>query len=244
MDPERPKMTSETPHLGVRVLPQPDDTVCGPTCLHAVYGFFGHDLPLDQVIREIPPLPDGGTLAVFLGCHALTQGFSATLYTSNLQTFDPTWFGPDVDLSAKLEAQMAAKTDAKLHIASRAYLRFLSLGGQIRMRSLSLDLVRSLLDRGVPVLAGLSATYLYECPREMPDGTLDDIAGSPSGHFVVIRGYDADHEHVLIADPLPDNPKFEKPYYSVEIQRLLAAVHLGIVTYDANLLVIEPPAVP
>jgi len=235
-------MTSDTRHLGVRVLPQPDDTVCGPTCLHAVYEFFGHDLPLAQVIREVPPLPEGGTLAVFLGCHALDQGFSATIYTNNLQTFDPTWFKPNVDLAEKLKAQMAAKTDAKLHIASRAYLRFLELGGQIRMRALSLDLLRGLLDRGIPILAGLSATYLYDCPRELPDGTLDDVSGVPAGHFAIIRGYDADREHVLIADPLPDNPKFEKPYYSVELDRLLAAVHLGIVTYDANLLVIEPHA--
>ena len=235
-------MISDTPHLGVRVLAQPDDTVCGPTCLHAVYRFFGLELPLAQVIAEIPPLPEGGTLAVFLGCHALAQGFRTTIYTNNLQTFDPTWFKPNVDLSAKLRAQMQVKSDPKLHIASAAYLEFLQLGGKIRMRSLSLELLRGLLDRGIPILAGLSATYLYDCPRELPDGTLDDIAGTPAGHFAIIRGYDADREHVLIADPLPDNPQFEKPYYSVELGRLLAAVHLGIVTYDANLLVIEPPS--
>ncbi|HSC86829.1 MAG TPA: C39 family peptidase [Polyangiaceae bacterium] len=234
----------ESSTLGVRVLAQPGDAVCGPTCLHAIYRFFDHEVPISRVVDEIPPLPDGGTLAVFLGRHALKEGFAATIYTSNLQTFDPTWFRKDVKLAEKLRAQMQVKKDPKLRLACQAYLEFLEAGGKIRMRTLSLDLVRGLLDRGVPVLAGLSATYLYECPRELPDGTPDDVAGSPSGHFVILQGYDADREHVLIADPWPDNPEFSKPYYSVEISRLLAAVHLGIVTYDANLLVIEPPHRP
>jgi Peptidase_C39 like family len=228
--------------LGVRVLAQPTGDVCGPTCLHAVYRYFGKDLPIEKIIAEVGSLPDGGTLAVFLGCHALVQGFSATIYTNNLQTFDPTWFRPNVDLSEKLLAQMKVKDDPKLRLASEAYLRFLALGGRVRMRTLSAELLRGVLDRGLPLLAGLSLTYLYDCARELPDGEPDDVAGFPGGHFVVIRGYDADREHVLIADPLPNNPKFEKPYYSVEMNRLLAAVHLGIVTYDANLLVLEPLA--
>jgi hypothetical protein len=39
---------------------------------------------------------------------------------------------------------------------------------------------------------------------------------------------------------LQDNPRFGGQYYSVGIQRLLGAVLLGALTYDANLLVIEP----
>lgn len=223
------------------MLPQPTGDVCGPTCLHAIYRFLGRDVPIERLIEQVPTLPDGGTLAVFLGLHAVGEGFRATIYTNNLQTFDPTWFRPGVDLSRKLEAQRAKKADEKLRIATDAYLEFLRRGGRVRMRTFTSELLRGFLDRGLPILAGLSSTYLYDCPRELPSGEHDDIAGSPGGHFVVISGYDADREHVLIADPLPDNPKFEKPYYSVELNRLLAAVHLGIVTYDANLLVIEPP---
>lgn len=225
----------------MRVLPQPTGDVCGPTCLHAIYRFLGRDLPIERVIEGVRALPDGGTLAVFLGIHALREGFRATVYTNNLQTFDPTWFRPGIDLADKLAAQKAVKTEPKLHIASDAYLEFLGLGGRVRMRPFTRELLRGFLDRGLPILAGLSSTYLYDCPRELPNGEHDDIGGFPGGHFVVVSGYDADREHVLIADPLPDNPKFEKPYYSVDLNRLLAAVHLGIVTYDANLLVIEPP---
>ena len=47
-------------HLEIQ--PQPDDTTCGPTCLHAVYRFFQDTISLDQVIAECTQLEGGGTL--------------------------------------------------------------------------------------------------------------------------------------------------------------------------------------
>jgi hypothetical protein len=44
----------------------------------------------------------------------------------------------------------------------------------------------------------------------------------------------------MIADPLQDNPLHGNQYYSVDIDRLVGAILLGILTYDANLLVISP----
>jgi hypothetical protein len=71
---------------------QPDDTTCGPTCLHAVYQFHGDSVPLDAVIAEAQRLEEGGTLAALLGSHALSRGYKVTIHTYNLQVFDPTWF--------------------------------------------------------------------------------------------------------------------------------------------------------
>jgi hypothetical protein len=47
----------------VSILAQPDDRTCGPTCLHALYGYYGDDLPLERVIAEVGDLVSGGTLA-------------------------------------------------------------------------------------------------------------------------------------------------------------------------------------
>lgn len=226
--------------LDIEVLAQPDDSVCGPTCLHAIYGYFGRMFELEDVISQIGQLPHGGTLAAQLGCHALQLRFRATIFTNNIQTFDPTWFREGVVLADKLKAQRKVKSGAKLRIATDEYLRFLSLGGEIRLEALTLDLLRSYIDRKIPLLAGLSATYLYDCPRELNDGTYDDIAGTPTGHFVVVHGYSADRSQVLVADPLAHNPPFGEHYYSVSIERLLAAIHLGVMTCDANLLALEP----
>lgn len=228
--------------LDVNILPQPDDVTCGPTCLQAVYGYYGETIGLQQVIRETPMLAEGGTLAVLLALHALRRGYRATLLTYNLQIFDPTWFQDrDVDLRERLEAQAEVKQDAKLHFATKAYLEYLDLGGAVRFETLSPDLLRRYLKKEVPILTGLSATYLYDCAREIGEtNTYDDIRGAPSGHFVVLSGYDREERTVRVADPYLPNPVAGRHYYDVPIQRLIGAIFLGIVTYDANLLVLEP----
>ena len=44
---------------------------------------------------------------------------------------------------------------------------------------------------------------------------------------------------MLIADPYQDNPYSKDLYYHVPVGRLINAIMLGIVTYDANLLIIS-----
>jgi len=219
---------------------QPDLVTCGPTCLHAVYRYFGDPLPLDQVIQEVHSLEEGGTLGVLLGCHALGRGYKARLYTYNLRIFDPTWFRlPPEELLERLRKRIAVTEGKKLRLASEAFARFLEMGGEVRMEDLSPALIRQHLDRGLPILTGLSATYLYQAPREV--GTHDDdIRGDPQGHFVVLAGYDRDKDHVMVADPLGGTQWVDASRYPVGMDRLLTAILLGVLTYDANLLVLEP----
>jgi hypothetical protein len=230
--------------LEFRISPQPDDASCGPTCLHAIYRYWGDELDLRQVIDDVPQLDDGGTLAVQLGCHALRRGYASLLYTYNLQMWDPTWFQRgDIDLRELLRAQMEVKSKKrKLQFATESFLEYLDLGGEVRMDDLTRDLLRRHLKRGVPILAGLSATWLYHCAREVGgDATeYDDVRGTPQGHFVVMHGYERKVRRVLISDPHPDNPVSKTPQYLVDIDRLVSAITLGVLTYDANLLVITP----
>ena len=200
------------------------------------------------MIDTVEPLPEGGTLAVRLAIHALRRGFRAEIFTYNLQIFDPTWFAPAArasrsDLSQRLSDQRQHKRSEKLALATENYLEFLSLGGNLRYENLDARLLRRFLRRGIPVLTGLSATYLYDCAREFNDD-YDDIRGSPSGHFVVLSGYDPATREVSVADPLHDNPRFGSQYYRVGMGRLTASILLGILTYDANLLVITPKKMP
>lgn len=219
---------------------QPNDAACGPTCLHAVYRHYGDSVPLSSLTEEVAYLPTGGTLAVLLACHALERGYSATIYTYNLQVFDPTWFTLDNDeLERRLSARASIKRDPKLTLAIQGYRRYLRLGGRIAHEELSEQLLARLLREHGPLLTGLSATYLYDCPREI-DGHYDDIAGEPAGHFVVLHHYDERTHSVDVADPLAANPTFPQPHYVVSVKRLIASILLGIVTYDANLLLIEP----
>jgi hypothetical protein len=228
--------------LPLNMLRQPDETTCGPSCLHAIYRYYGEDISLEQVISEVQSLEGGGTLEVFLGCHALRKGYSARIYTYNLTVFDPTWFvSSPPDIRERLLAQMAAKPVPKLHIASGAYLEFLDLGGEIRFEDLTTALIRKHLNRSVPILTGLSATWLYRSAREFGrDCNWDDIRGESAGHFVVLSGYHRGNRTVLVSDPLIPNPVSETHYYSVSIDRVLCATLLGVLTYDASLLIIRP----
>jgi hypothetical protein len=229
--------------LRFQIAAQPDEVTCGPTCLHGIYRYFGDAIPLDEVIAGVDMLGAGGTLDVFLANHALERGYRATLFTYNLHLFDPTWaLLPVPDLAARLQAQAAAKSDEKLREASRGYVRFLELGGKLRFEDLRPALIRRFLARGIPVMTGLSATYLYQAQREIPEtSTPDDVRGEPAGHFVVLSGYDRATKLVDVADPYEWNPLGGQRYYSVDLHRLIGAVLLGSLTYDANLLVIEIP---
>jgi hypothetical protein len=188
--------------LHMEMLPQPDPEACGPTALHAVYRYYGDDIPLDRVIAEVSMLEGGGTLAPLLACHALRRGYGAVIFTYDLQLFDPTWFLPGRgNISERLESQMKAKADPKLHVASLAYLEYLGLGGELRYEDLTSSLMRKYLVRSMPIITGLSATYLYGSAREFgPSSDYDDLRGEPAGHFVgaALRGR---HQPGPLLDP-------------------------------------------
>jgi hypothetical protein len=227
--------------IDLEIRAQPDNTTCGPTCLHALYAYYGYPMPLRRVIAEIHQLEGGGTVAVSLGNHALRQGFKAQLFTYNLQIFDPTWFSStgSTPLSAKLRAQARSKSGSKLRRVIQEYLDFLEQGGRVLFENLTRGLIEGFLNSGRPILTGLSATYLYNCAREF--GTeYDDIRGEPAGHFVVLCSYDELNREVLVADPLLPNPVSPIQQYRIDIDRVIAAILLGTLTYDANLLIIEP----
>lgn len=224
------------------MLPQPDDITCGPTCLHAIYRYYGHEVPLAQLIREVPKLETGGTLGVLLAIDALRRGYKATIYSYNLQVFDPTWFTLDpVALAAKLTAQEKVRHSRKLKLACQAYVEFLELGGQLKFEPLSGATIRRYLNRDLPLLTGLSSTYLYQAMREFgPNDDDDDLRGSPAGHFVVLSGYDRKARLVQISDPLQSNPHSPTRRYAVDINRVMSSILLGVLTYDANLMILEP----
>ena len=229
--------------LGFDIQAQPDEVTCGPTCLQALYKYYKDDVPLKEVVRDVKKLRTGGTLAVMLGNHALKRGYKAYIYSYNLNLFDPTWFKfSSKKIAQLLREQMEFKSKRrKLQVASQAFIKFLEAGGVLRYGELDEELMKSYLKRGIPILTGLSATYLYGTPREIPQFDIyDSIKGEPAGHFVVITGYDEDKNRVYIADPMEPNPLGKGQVYSVSSVRLINSIMLGIVTYDANLLIIEP----
>ena len=221
---------------------QPDEVTCGPTCLHALYQYYNDSISLKQVIKEVKSLKTGGTLAVMMGNHALQRGYKATIYAYNLNVFYTTWFKlGSQKMVQNLKRQMAYKSKRrKLLVASRSYIKFLEAGGKLLYAELDENLIKDYLKKSTPILTGLSATYLYGTKREISTSNkYDSIKGEPVGHFAIINGYNANSDYVYLADPMNPNP-LKSQYYSVTFDRLINSIMLGIVTYDANLLIIEP----
>jgi hypothetical protein len=241
--PERRKAGSF--RLPVETLPQPDETTCGPTCLHALFRYWKDDEPLERIIARAHRFEHGGTLAVFLACDALRKGYRATIYTYNITVFDPTWFAGGIDVAERLTRQRREKPDdGDLQQATDGYLEFLRLGGQLRFVDLSIALIHGILRRRLPIITGLSSTYLYGSPRERAtDCAADDVAGLPAGHFVVLAGFNVQRGSLLVVDPYQPTPFGASLAYWIAAHRVLGAVLLGIVTHDANLLVVHPPHV-
>lgn len=221
---------------------QLDETTCGPTCLQTVYEFYSDPIPLKTVYNEVQDLENGGTLGPFLAIHALKRGYKATIYSYNLQVFDPTWFNKDSDfLIDRLQKQMNLKKDQKLQVAANAYLEFLKLGGVMKFEDLRAPVITKYLEKDQPIIVGLSATYLYKSAREFgPNLDYDDLRGEPMGHFVLLHGYDPKSKEVFIADPIIKNPLEEGQLYKMKIDRVMNSILLGILTYDANLIIITP----
>ncbi len=228
----------------LEILTQPDDSTCGPTCLHAVYRHFKDPVALDDVIAEVPRLAGGGTLAVNLANHALRRAYRALIVTYDLNVFDPSWFtGERHGLAERLRAQAAAKGDPRLREATEAYLEFLRLGGELTMEDLSPGLLRRWLEQRRPILTGLSASFLYRCARETGEDVLreDDLRGAPTGHFVVLCGWDPEAGMVRVADPYQSELRASEHVYWLPVDRVINSILLGVLTYDANLLVLDPP---
>jgi len=232
--------TDETPILlNVARFEQPDDLTCGPTCLAQVYRYYGYRPSLQQVIEETPRNPDGGTLAVNLGISALRRGFKATIYPYTLRVFDPTWRTLNrAGLIDHLGRRLECVESKSLRRALRSHITFLELGGRVRFAELTRRLLVGVLRKGHPILTGLSATYLYQTMRELGND-YDDIRGNSVGHFVVICGYYPKSDRLVVRDPSSHIPFSRTGRYSVSTERLIPAILLGDMTYDAVLLVLS-----
>lgn len=227
----------------LHILPQPNDVTCGPTCLHALYHYYQDDISLQQVIEEVRTLPEGGTLAVYLGLHALARGYQVTLNVINLEVFDPTWFRNHDNLILKLKQQLKYKHSERIRIASRAFIEFIEQGGKIISKDISSRFLKTEFCQERPIITGLNSTYLYQCAREVTVGNrsiFDDLRGLPCGHFVVLNGYFEKTKKIQVADPYAGNPVACGQIYSVRVSRLINAIMLGAMTYDSNLLFIRP----
>ncbi len=154
--------------------------------------------------------------------------------------FDPTWRELEKPaLLDKLAQRKAVVRSDRLRRAITGYMDFLELGGAVRFAELTQRTLAKIIARRRPIITGLNATHLYRTPRELGE-EYDDIRGDPVGHFVVLSGYYPKSGRFLVRDPSTHIPFSRSGSYLVRPERLIAAILLGDITYDAVLLVVSP----
>ncbi len=202
-------------------------------------------------MAEVETVATGGTIGALLASHALRRGYDVEMYVYNVNFFDPTWFYPQAlpmaEIAEKLRAQIQYKEGSRFAHSSEAYIQFIELGGLLRFRDLSPDLLSEYFTQNLPIITGLSATYLYRTARDTFENEVyghDDVRGIPTGHFVVLCGQDPENHTVTVADPHVTNPISQNNYYIVNTMRLINAIMLGVLTYDANLVIFKPRGKP
>ena len=56
----------------------------------------------------------------------------------------------------------------------------------------------------------------------------------------MLTGYTPKSREIFVTDPLHPNALSVEHTYPVPIERVVGAIYLGVLTYDANLVVIQP----
>lgn len=218
---------------------QPTGTTCGPTALHSVYASYGDTVLLDDVVKSVTTLQSGGTIDAFLGVDALQRGYNATILTTNLYVFDPTWATLDYGtLAEKLtHAYYLAEHDENRRDVIAGYIKFLQLGGRITIcRSMPVAVFMRL-EHFFPVICGVSYTALFNCERyDDPTDTSDEF-GTSLGHFIVVHNYDSKQQKVTVADPWDGDCG---QHYNISVDELNRALLYGTLTNDGGMLIVRP----
>jgi len=64
---------------------------CGPSCLQQVLSYYGKEITLDEILKEVK-MSKYGTWTEYLGIYAIKHGFKAKLIYYNVYYINPSWF--------------------------------------------------------------------------------------------------------------------------------------------------------
>lgn len=223
-------------NLAIESETQLDDISCGLCCLKMILDYYGNPRDLDTLREICPPFFDIGLYDSQLGKAAIELGFDATIYTYNYRIFHPIWNRLNSsDLIGKLVIKQACTMTPHQALAARHYIEYLQEGGELLFYPLSKELVLAHLDRGIPLIAALDMSFLYDCVA-----FYDEFSEYRATHFVIIHGFDPERNAFYMCDPWHSIPiPHEKGKYTVDADRVINAIFLGQDRNDSSLIVIQ-----
>ena len=171
-------------------------STCGQTSLRAVLDYFGLKFSLSEILKGVR-LYKTGTYIEDMALFAKSLGFKTKIITFDPEFFDPTWANlPQKSLLRKYKRSMKFKRGRKRK--REKILNYLKKGEKYSLQIPSRKLLFSYLKKKIPPILCIFSTILRKEKRRK-NSKLNDIAGKPMGHFVVLMGYE--NKKFIIMDP-------------------------------------------
>lgn len=211
--------------LKVPIIKQKSKVGCGAAAMSMIYKYFGKDISEKEIEKEIGGFLKFGSFATDHALMAKKLGFMVVCHSYNLEYFEPS----DVKLSrqnlirrTKLLIKKEKKNLRKKELAS--ILRVLKSEISFKMKMPSLNIIRKLLDKNLPVVLIVNSVVLFE--RKF--GGKKDL---DMGHYIMLTGYQK--EKFYYNDP------YSSKSYSVSNDKLIFALSNNALYCSAYLLVIN-----
>jgi len=201
---------------------------CGPSSLKQVLSYYGKNIPLNDMLKEIE-MTKYGTWMSNLAIYAENLGYKTKIITFDTNILDPTWIGlPKKKLIRKLKLRFKTIKN-KEHEPLAEYLEN---GGTLEIKIPTKEMLINYLNKGIPPIISLSCTSLWKTIRRVPDTLKStDIKGKHIGHYLTVNGYE--NGKFLIVDSHWKHSK--KGIYKVSVNDLLFAWYF----WGGWLLIIE-----
>jgi hypothetical protein len=207
--------------IDVPLVKQKDKNGCGAAGMSMIYKFFGVNLSQEEIIKKIGGLTRWGSFTVDHALMANELGFSTTVYSYNLEYYDPS----DSKLSRK---ELIKKTGELIKKENRQYnirelksiLKVLRSDVSYEMRIPTLNSIKKFLDKRIPVVVAVNSAVLFEKKKDLR-----------WGHFLALTGYEKNRFYY-------NDPHGIKGTISDE--KLIFALSNNVFDSSAYLLVIKP----
>jgi len=112
---------------------------------------------------------------------------------------------------------------------------YLQAGGELLFYPLSKELLLAHFDHGLPLIAALDMSFLYDCVA-----FYDEFSEHRATHFVVLHGYDPAQNSLYVSDPWHSIPiPNQNGQYIIDADRIINAIFLGEERNDSALIVIQ-----
>ena len=222
---------------------------CMQTAAAQAISFFDPSVNVENVIQEVPVYVENGekigTSQGHLAAYLAQIGYKTTMYIFDVELFDRSWQDlTPIEVLAGLRARQKYIPDnswlAKYHhILVDGFELYVEAGGTFAFPSLSVGLLRDLLDSG-PYLILLSSTYLNHAAKQGYNSKTDQyepdpIAGRSLNHAVTCAGYK--DSKFLIVDPQP--PQDIEPHRWIAQDHLIASIMVAQTESDNYLIKID-----